>query len=265
MNIFLRELKAHRTGLILWCLGMTALIGASMAKFATYEKAGQSFLQIIGTLPRSFLVVFGINGFDLATVSGFYGVMFLYIAVMGAVHAVLLGSRLISKEESDRTSEFLYAKPVSRERVLTGKLLAGLVNVVLLNLVTWLSSVLFIRYYGGTAADTAAVGLLMGALLFLQLMFFAIGAVVAGAARKPKTAPSIATAVMLMTFLVYSLVNLNERLGVLRFLSPFMYFDAAVLMEADRLDPVYTGLAVLIIAVAIFATYRLHAARDLAI
>ena len=70
---------------------------------------------------------------------------------------------------------------------------------------------------------------------------------------------------MLMTFLVYSLVNLNERLGVLRFLSPFKYFDAAVLMEADRLDPVYTGLAVLIIAVAIFATYRLHAARDLAI
>ena len=66
--------------------------------------------------------------------------LFLYIAVMGAVHAVILGSELISKEERDKTSEFLYAKPVSRPTALTGKLLAGLTNLIVLNLVTLVSS-----------------------------------------------------------------------------------------------------------------------------
>ena len=89
MNIFLRELKAHRTGLIFWCLGMTALIGASMAKFATYEKAGQSFLQIIGTLPRSFLVVFGINGFVIgpAIAAMFFAVWHIEVATRSGVPA----------------------------------------------------------------------------------------------------------------------------------------------------------------------------------
>ena len=80
--------------------------------------------------------------------SGFYGIMFLYMAVMAAVHAVILGAGVIAEEERDKTSEFLYAKPVSRSRALTGKLLAGLTNLVVLNLVTLASSFVFVGFYG---------------------------------------------------------------------------------------------------------------------
>lgn len=263
MNVFLRELKVHRTGLILWSLGMVALIGAGMAKYAAYETAGQSLDQIMATLPRTILVVFGITGFDLNTVSGFFGVLHLYIAVMAAVHAVLLGSTLISKEERDKTSEFLFAKPVSRGRALTGKLLAGLVNVVVLNIVTWLSSRYFVGFYGGGESATREVAILMTGLLLLQLVFFAIGAVVAGVVRRPKSAPSLATAVMVATFLLYYLVNLDEDLGFLRYLSPFKYFDAATVMADGRLNPLHVGLSILIVAVAVLGTYGAYSARDL--
>jgi hypothetical protein len=47
--------------------------------------------------------------------------------------------------------------------------------------------------------------------------------------------------------------------------APFKYFDAANLMADHALDPGFVALAVAIVAVATVATYRLYAARDLAV
>lgn len=265
MNIFGREMKAHRWNLLFWSLGMVFMVMAGMAKFAAYEHAGQSATELMAQLPKSMQVIFGLSGFDLATARGFYGVLFLYLVVMGAVHAVLLGANLVSKEERDRTSEFLYAKPVSRAQALTGKLLAGLVHVVLLNAVTWLSSVYFVDLYGGGESVTREIALLMIGLLFVQLVFLAVGAVVAGAARKPRSASGRATTIMLVTFLLYYTVNLDENLGFLKYFTPFKYFDAATVMKDMRLDPVFMVISVAIVAFCVTGTYRLYEARDLSI
>ena len=265
MTIFLRELKAHRLGLFFWCLGMVALVASGMGKFAAYKAAGQSVAALMADLPKMVLVVFGMSGFDLSKASGFYGVLFLYIALMGAVHAALLGANLISKEERDRTSEFLFAKPIRRSSVLTSKLLAGLVNIVVLNLATSISSYYFVGYFGKGESVNADITLMMAGLFFLQIIFFSIGALVAGVVHKPKSAPSISTSIMFLTFLVFYLVNLNDKLDVLKYLTPFKYFDAAVLMANGRLDPVYVVLSALIVGVAVFGAYHFYSGRDLTV
>lgn len=264
MNVFRRELRAHRWALLFWSLGMVFLVMSGMAKYAAYEQAGQSVEQIMGALPKGVQVVFGLAGLDLTKASGFYGILFLYIAVMAAVHAVLLGSGLVSKEERDRTSEFLYAKPLSRQQALTGKFLAGLVNMVALNAVTLLSSFYFVDYYGGGERLGEEILELMAGAFFIQLVFFALGALVASAADKPKKAPGRATAIMLIAFVLYYTVNLNEKLDFLKYLTPFKYFDAAVVLR-EGLDPVFMLLSAGIVIVAMIGTYRFYGARDLSV
>lgn len=265
MNIYLREMKAHRTGLIWWCVGMVGLVASGMAKYDAYQGAGVSIEELFASLPKGVLVIFGMTGFDLTKASGFYGVLFLYIALMGAIHAALLGSHLISKEERDKTSEFLYAKPVSRSSTLTSKILAGLTMVAILNVTTLLSSFYFVNLFGKGESVGADIMVLMAGLFFLQLIFFTIGTAVAGVIRKPKAAPSIAMSVMFTAFLLSYLVNMSENLDFLKYLSPFKYFDAAVLMADGRLDPVYVVLSVVIVALAVFGTYRFYSARDLSV
>jgi len=264
MNIFRREMKTHRWGLLFWSLGMVLLVMSGMAKFAAYVGAGQSVEQIMGALPKAVQVIFGITGFDLTKASGFYGILFLYLAVMAAVHAVLLGANVISEEERDKTSEFLYAKPVSRGKALTGKLVAGLVNLVVLNVVTLLSSFYFVSYFGKGESVGSEILVLMAGLFFLQLIFFSIGAVVAGTARRPKSAATRATSIMLLTFLLYYLINLDDKLGFLKYFTPFKYYDAAVLLKSG-LDPVFVAISVVIIVAAIFGTYHFYSARDLSV
>lgn len=264
MNVFVRELKAHRWGLVFWCLGMVMLIYSGMAKYAAYEAAGQSVIEVMNQLPKGIQVVFGLSGFDLSTAAGFYGVLFLYTAVMGAVHAVLLGAHLIAKEERDRTSEFLYAKPASRSRILTGKLLAGLVNLVAFNLVTLASSFYFVDLFNKDRPFGSEMLTLMLGLFFIQLIFFSVGAVVAGISRRPRAAASAATSIMFLTFLFFYAANLSESMGFLEYFTPFKYFDAAALM-VDGLDPVFVGLSVLIIVAAVFGTYHFYSGRDLGV
>ena len=265
MNVYLREMKAHRTALIWWCLGMIALIASGMAKYAAYETAGQSIVAIFETLPKAVLVVFGMQGFDLTKASGFFGVLFLYIAVMGAIHASLLGASLISKEERDRTSEFLYTKPISRGAALTAKLLAGLTNVLVLNIATWVSAFYSVDYFSKGEPVGNEVTLLMVGLLFLQLIFFSMSALTAGVVRRPKAAPSIATSIMFLMFLLAYLVNMSEQLDFLKYLTPFKYFDALALLTDGKLDPLYVGLSVLIVGLSVFGTYHFYSARDLTV
>ncbi len=265
MNIYLREMKAHRTGLIWWCVGMVGLVASGMAKYDAYQGAGVSIEELFATVPKGVMVIFGMTGFDLTKASGFYGVLFLYIALMAAIHAALLGSHLISKEERDRTSEFLYAKPVSRSSALTSKLLAGLTMVAILNIATLLSSFYFVDFFGKGESITADILILMAGLFLLQLIFFTIGTVAAGVVRRPKAAPSIATSFVYLALLISYLVNMNENLDFLKYLSPFKYFDAAILMADGRLDPVYVVLSVVIVALAAFGSYRFYSARDLSV
>src|SRR5659263_224133 len=176
MNIFLRELKAHRWGLLFWSLGMISMVYMGMTKYGAYEASGESVQEIMDALPKAVGAVFGLTGFDLSTAAGFYGVLFMYIAIIGAVHGVLLGAGLIAKEERDRTSEFLYSKPASRGKILTGKLLAGVFNLVVLNVVTLVTSLYVVDIFNKDAPFDSDLMLLMVGLFFVQLVFFSIGA-----------------------------------------------------------------------------------------
>jgi ABC-2 type transport system permease protein len=265
MNIFLHELKSHRKGLFFWSLGMVALVASGMAKYATYQAAGQSIISIIDQLPKTVQTIFGLTGFDLSTASGFYGVLFLYISLMATVHAILIGTDLIANEERDKTAEFLFVKPISRTAVITYKLLAGLVNLIIFNLVTTVSSVVIVGYFNKGASVTQDILVLMIGLFFLQLLFFFAGVAIAAVNKKPKRSASLATALLLVTFILSFLINFNAKLDWLKYLTPFKYFDAKALITTHSLDPVYVVLSLVIITGLVVTTYVTYTKRDLSV
>lgn len=265
MNIFFRELKTYRKGLIFWSIGIFLLLWASMVKYATLNTSGQSITELMKQFPHSIQAIFGLSGFDLTTISGYYGVMFMYMALMVTVHAVILGSDIISKEERDRTTEFLFVRPISRTRVITSKIAAGLVCLIVINLVTWGSSQHFVDYYGKGSMSTCDIAILMAGLFFLQLLFFFAGVALAATLKRPKLSGSVATSVLLFTFILTIFININEKLDYLKYLTPFKYFDAKNLIADGKLDPIYITISVVLIFIMIALTYRNYIDRDLSV
>lgn len=263
MNLFLRELKAHRRSLIFWCIAIFFMIISSIGKFTAYAETGQSMNELLSQIPASIKAVLGMGDFDLTKISGFYGMLYLYLLLMATIHAALLGANIIAKEEMDKTAEFLLVKPVSRGKIITAKLLAALFNIVVFNLVTLVFSVTLMGKYTKGEDITREIFILMVGMFILQLMFLVIGTATAAAGKRPGSAASVATAILVVTFIISSAININSSLALFRYITPFEYFRADKLLNGGGFDPVFVILSLVIITVLVFVTYASYQKRDL--
>ncbi|PAB60694.1 ABC transporter permease subunit [Anaeromicrobium sediminis] len=263
MNIFTREMKAHRRSLIIWCIGMVGMIGSGMGKYAGYASSGESINDILAIFPKSLLNIMGISSFDLSTAMGFYGVTFLYLVLISSTHAAMLGANIIAKEERDKTAEFLFVKPVSRNKVITSKLLAVLLNSIILNTVTLIASLVIVSYFNESDGILRDIIMLMVGMFGLQLIFICIGSLIASVSKKSKTAASTATGVLLITFVLYMVINMYDKLENLKYLTPFKYFEAESIILGNGIDFIFIILSVVIIAVSLVGTYVFYNKRDL--
>lgn len=262
MNIFIREMRAHRKSLIFWSIGMLFMIVAGMGKFTSYTGSGQSMNDILGKMPKALKAVLGFGTLDVTTASGFYGMLFLYLLIMVTNHAAMLGANIIAKEERDKTTEFLMVKPVSRFTVISAKLAAALANILVLNAITLVFSIAIVNQYAKGEQINGDISILMVGMLLAQLLFLFMGSGIAAASKNPKISASIATTILLVTYIIAILTDMNEKLAALKYITPFKYFEAQQIYEGG-LKPVFVVLSLIIISVMLWVTYTFYRKRDL--
>lgn len=263
MNIFLKELKSHRKSLIFWSIGVFLMVGSGMTKYEAYSSSGQSINKLMADMPKTLRAVFGFNDLDLTKASGYYGMLFLYLVLMATIHAVMLGATIIAKEERDKTSEFLFVKPVSRSKVITAKLLAALINIVIFNLATFVSSIILLGKYSDGEAVNSEIAILMVAMFILQVLFMVIGSATAAVKKKPKTAASVATGILLLMYMLSMIIDLNESIKGIRYFTPFKYFEAKNVMYGGGLDVSFVVISLILILSFLVITYVYYKKRDL--
>lgn len=265
MNVFIVEMRAHRKGLIIWAFGILFMVAAGMGKYVALSSSGQSMNEVFSKMPKSMQTIFGIAGFDVSKASGYYGMLFLYLALMATIHAAMLGADIISKEERDKTAEFLLSKPISRNKIITSKLLAALMNILIFNIITLFSSIIVVGKYSKGEAVSAEIIILMGGMFILQLIFLFIGTAIAAASKNPKTATSTATAVLLITYILSMAIDLNAKLENLKYFTPFKYYEAKNLIASGGFQLSFVVLSIIIISAMISITYVFYKKRDLSI
>lgn len=263
MNLFKRELKANSKSLIIWSIGIIFMVVSGMGKYSSLEGTGQSMNALIDDMPKSLQAIMGTGSLDLSTAIGYFGVLFLYLAVMAAIHAAMLGSNIIAKEERDKTVEFLLVKPISRTRMMTAKLSAALVNIVAFNLVTFVSSLGMVRKYAPGEDVTGSIMMLMIGMFILQLIFLVLGTAIAAIYTNAKKATSLTTGILLFLFILSIAIDLNEKLDKLQFLTPFKYFDAKQVLGEGGFEPLYLVLSFFLLIGLTIMTFVFYRKRDM--
>lgn len=263
MNIFLREMKANKKSLIFWIIGLLFMIGGGMGKFEGASASGQSMKDILEQMPRTFQVMIGASAFDISKASGFYGMLFIFLVIMGTIHAAMLGANIISKEQRDKTSEFLYVKPLSRSKIISWKLAAAAANILIFNIVTGALSVTMVNYFGKGGSIAGDIVKLMVGMLLLQIIFMVIGTGIAAISKNNNIAASAATGIILVTYILSMGIDMNEKLEFLKYLTPFKYFEAKNLMGGGSFEPVFLILSIVLIGILLNVTYTFYKKRDL--
>ncbi|WP_296557887.1 ABC transporter permease subunit [uncultured Acetobacterium sp.] len=263
MNVFKKEMKANLKSLIIWCCAQVFIIFAGMMKYQGFADSEVDINALFDAFPKEIMVVFGIGSVDISRVAGYYSVFFLYFMLLAAVHAVMFGAVVVSKEERDHCADFVYTKPIRRFQVISPKLLAGVVNILLFNMVTFAASVFFIAQHNKGDGLIDKVSLTMLALFILQLFFLALGAMFGAILKNTKRATAVASGLVMGFFILSVVVDLYDKLAFLAILTPFKYFEGSTMMINDQLS--FNSAAILLTVTLVFfgLTFVAFNRRDL--
>jgi ABC-2 type transport system permease protein len=262
MNIFKRELKANIRSLLIWSGVTITFIFLGITEFSSYE-GNPEILEIVESMPTAFVEAFQMNAFNLTTITGFYAVMYTYLSLIVTISAAMWGSDIISKEERDKTVEFTLTLPITRQKLITSKILAAVVNSIGLLTVMWVASLILVARFQPDSAFYEFLALSMVSLFIIQMVFLSVGIFLGCSMKQYKRAGAVAVSVLLGTYFLSVISGLNENLEFLRYFSPFAYFNPATLLNESRIELSFVILSLGIIVVLIIGGYYTYSKRDL--
>ena len=87
---------------LIWGVIVILFVSIGISKFSAYE-GNPELLAVLDSMPPTLMSAFNMEAFNLTTLTGFFGVMFTYFALMLSIAAAMWGSDTISKD--DRCSQ----------------------------------------------------------------------------------------------------------------------------------------------------------------
>ncbi len=260
MTLLKHELRQGKNTLLIW----TAAIGFLLAVciFLFPEMKGQ--MDGIGDVFSSmgaFTAAFGMDRLNFGTLVGFYAIECgNVLGLGGAFFASLCAVGILSKEEKDKTAEFLLTHPVKRSRIVTEKLLAVVIQIVVMNLVIYILS-------------AGAMGLIgeeipWKELNLLHLAYFLLQLELAGicfgiSAFMPRGSVGIGLGIATMMYFLNLVANMAEVAEPLKYVTPFGYCEGADIVTNGSLDTKLVIIGMVIALAGIVAAYLKYTRKDI--
>lgn len=260
MTIVKHELRRGKLSLLIWSASIAFMLGICVLFFPEMENQMEQVSSVFADM-GNFSAAFGMDRLNFGEFLGFFCVECGNIlGIGGAMYAALLGITALSGEEKEHTAEYLLTHPVSRAQVITGKLLAVVVQITALNLINAAVTALMVMVIGETP-DTKTLALLFLAYYLLQLNIAAISFGISAFLRRGSL--GIGLGLALGFYFVNIIANLIEDAKVLKYITPFSYTEGADIVAEKALELPYlaAGLAMAVIGIA--AAYYQYSRKDI--
>lgn len=263
MNIYMYELKSMRKSAAIWTCSLIAMAALFLCVYPSMVKDADNFKGLLQNYPAPIRAMLGINLDYITSILGFYSMIFSFIALCGAIQAMNLGVSILSKETRERTVDFLLVKPVSRTSIVTAKLLAALTTIVGTNIVFYAGSTIIANLVKKSDFSLKLFFMINLTLLFLQLIFLAIGVVISVFFNKLKSVLPISLGTVFGFYLVGALISTDNNNDWARYISPFKYFDIAYIIKNSSYEASFLAATAIIIVAAVAVSYIIYNKKDI--
>lgn len=263
MNVFLFELKALKKIFITWNLVLVSILFALMgAMYPVYKDSANELTGLLESFPKGFLEVFGFDINSFFNYSGFYKFSYVYIGLIAAIMACLVGVYIFSREKKSKCQDFLFTKPKAKEKMFVNKFLSGIVVLFLTNVVFLIAMVTLMLINKQDLANNKSLVFASFGLFLLQIVFLCLGIFISIKAKKIRSFSSIATTVGFVAFIINAIANLLDEETVYYF-SPLKYFEPGYYIENGHFNMIYMLLAFVICLVLLVISFIIFTKKDI--
>lgn len=252
MNIIKRELKANLISLIVWSVVISAIVAIAATEFNAFKDMA-NVDEMLSAFPQGLRDAFSFDVIRFDQPQGYYSYIGQYFMMMAVIFATLSGTKILSKEISKRTAETTFTLPVTRRYIISMKLIAAIINCVLLTLIIFGASYAAFSSFDIDKYFVGRLSLLMLFILLLQLLFVLAGLFASVLTKSHKRIGSMMTSITIGVYMVSFIVNLSNKYDFLKYLSPFEYFPAIDIMHGNELE-LYGFIVVPLLIITFFFT-----------
>ena len=260
MTIVKHELWQSKAAFMIWTAAISFLLVVCIFLFPEMQGEMDAVGEMFASM-GSFAAAFGMDRLNFGTLLGFYSVECGNILGLGgAFFASLIGVSSLAKEEKEKTAEFLLTHPISRMRVVTGKLVAILVQITAMNLIILGLSLLSVNMIG-ESVPWKELFLMHGAYYLLQLELACICFGISAFLRRGSTGIGMGLAALM--YFLNLIANMTKRAKFLKYITPFGYCEGADMIANGKLNTESVAIGLLFSCIGITAAYVLYSKKDI--
>ena len=260
MTLVKHELRQGKTSFLIWTASIGFLLAICIFLFPEMKGQMDSVNDVFASM-GSFTEAFGMDRLNFGTLIGFYAVECgNVLGLGGAFYAALCAVSILSKEEKDRTAEFLLTHPVSRKRIITEKLIAVLIQITAMNIIIYALSVGSIAAIG-EGIPWKEINLLHLAYYLLQIELAGICFGISAFLRKGSTGVGLGIAAMM--YFLNLIANIADVAEFLKYITPFGYCEGADIVSNGNLNGVMVTVGIVLCMAGITAAYLKYTRKDI--
>lgn len=262
MNIYIHELKTNLKSSISYLIGMILLSSFYVSFYQVFTDEAFGFMKMLEGFPPAFQNAFGVDIANIMSPMGYYAFVLFYILLIASIQGMNLGVSILSKEEREKTADFLMTKPASRTKVMMSKLDAAVSIIIVSNLLFYLASYISVSLIIKDDFSFKVFTLLHFTIFIVEMIFLSIGFLIGVFLKRIKSTISITMAVVFGFFAIGAFA-VNASDDKMRYLSPFKYFDTAYILKFESYELSYLIVAVAIIISCLVASYVIYVNKDI--
>lgn len=260
MTMIKHELKRGKTAFLIWTIAIAFLLAICVFLFPEMKGQMDSVNDMFASM-GSFSEAFGMDRLNFGTLVGFYAVECgNVLGLGGAFYAAFSAVSMLSKEEKDKTAEFLLTHPISRTSIVTEKLIAILIQITLMNVIVYAISIITITMIGETI-PFKEISLMHLAYFLLQIelagICFGISAFLS------KGSIGVGLGVASMMYFLNLVANIADVADFLKYITPFAYCEGADIVTNGKLDYGLVAIGLLVGIIGIMLAYWKYTKKDI--
>ena len=260
MTIVRHELRQGKISLLIWTISIAFLMAVCVFLFPEMKGEMDELSDTFSSM-GAFSTAFGMDRLNFGSLIGFYSIECGNILGLGgALFASLCAVNVLSKEEKDRTAEYLLTHPVSRFRIITEKLISVIIQVVILNVVVYGVALLSIQL-SGEEIPWKEINLIHLSFFILQIELVGICFGISAFIRKGSIGIGLGLA-MVMYFLNI-IANISESAKFLKYITPFGYCEGADIITDGHLDMTLVTIGCIIGIIGVIIGYIKYLKKDI--
>lgn len=227
-----KEFKDNAKSLIIWLLIFILLYGFVYLIYPSIINNSNSKMinEMIDMFPKEVVVAFNMDISSLDTAFGWFKTEgYTFLVLLGAIYSGILGATILSKEETYKTIEFLGAKPISRFKIVTNKILLGFINITIMYFILFIFNLIGMKLSG--CLDIKLLSLLSFAPLLTCYIVFLITMLISTLLKRTKASFSIGIIIPFIGYIIQILSSISDKFNNVKFITPFTLSESRYLIN----------------------------------